>query len=589
MSATFDDPAHDPILMEVFSNRLLSITEEMGHTLVRSSFSTNIKERKDCSVALFDAGGRLAAQAAHVPLHLGSLMGGVEAALALTAIADMVVGDAFVCNDPYVAGGTHTPDISVVTPIFHDGRVCFFAANIGHHADVGGSVPGSISGQSRTIYEEGLRIPAVRIARAGALNHDVIDLIALNSRDAVERRLDLQVQVATNERGRKLVTELIAELGLEAVARSLDDLLAYTHRRLAARVLALPDGRHRGESHLDDDGFPGGAVPIVVEVAVEGPRLTIDFTGTGTEARGAMNVPPSAARATVYYAVKALLDPELMANSGMFRGIEIVLPEASLVNPRPPAACGARSITCNKIARALFRAFAPLLPAARAMSAGHDIVPAIVFSGPRPGDGEPFVYLETVGGGGGASLEADGMEAIQMHMTNTSNLPVEALEHEYCLRVVEYALVEDSGGAGTRRGGLGIAREIAATRDGVVFSARSDGHESGAPGLDGGAAGARARILHRVSGAETRELSSKPSRIVLRAGESIRLETPGGGGLGEPGKRAVEALAEDLADGKVGLDAARRAHGERLVSGARELIDKGAAQAPDEDGSAHGH
>ena len=588
--AAANNALHDPIEMEVFSNRLLSITEEMGHTLVRSSFSTNIKERKDCSVALFDARGRLAAQAAHVPLHLGSLMGGVEAALGLVGIDGMVEGDAFVCNDPYVAGGTHTPDISVVTPIFHDGRVRFFAANIGHHADVGGSVPGSISGQSRTIYEEGLRIPAVRIARAGAIDRDVIDLIALNSRDAVERRLDLQVQVATNERGRVLAADLIEEMGQVAVDRALDDLLAYTHRRLARRVRALPDGRHRGEAHLDDDGFVGRPVPIVVEVEVEGERLTIDFSGTGGQARGAMNVAPSATHATVYYCVKALLDPELAPNSGMFGAIDVVLPEASLVNPAAPAACGARSITCNKIARALFRAFAPLLPAERAMSAGHDIVPAIVFSGPRPADGEPFVYLETVGGGGGATVEADGMEAIQMHMTNTSNLPAEALEHEYCLRVVEYGLVEDSGGAGEQRGGLGIAREIAATRDGVVFSARSDGHETGAPGLDGGLDGARARMLHRRKDGGEVELSSKPSRIVLAAGDSIRMETPGGGGLGDPGARAADALALDLADGKVGGEAARTRYGEALASRAGELIKRGASArpGPDEDGSSHG-
>ena len=575
---------HDPILMEVFSNRLLSVTEEMGHTLVRSSFSTNIKERKDCSVALFDAEGRLAAQAAHVPLHLGSLMGGVQAALALVPVAEMVEGDAFVCNDPYAAGGTHTPDISVVTPLFHDGRVGFFAANIGHHADVGGSVPGSISGQSRTIYEEGLRIPAVHVARAGALEHDVIDLIALNSRDAVERRLDLQVQVATNERGRELVADLILEMGLPAVERALDDLLAYTHRRLARRVAALPDGRHLGEASLDDDGFVGRAVRIAVEVEVSGEDLTIDFTRTGEQARGAMNVAPSATHATVYYCVKALLDPDLAPNSGMFRAIRVVLPSASLVNPDAPAACGARSITCNKIARALFRAFAPLLPAERAMAAGHDIVPAIVYSGPRPADGEPFVYLETVGGGGGATLDADGMEAIQMHMTNTSNLPAEALEHEYCLRVVEYALVEDSGGAGTRRGGLGIAREIAATRDGIVFSARSDGHETGAPGLDGGGEGARARMLYRRRNGAEEELSSKPSRIVLSAGESIRMETPGGGGLGDPGARPAAALARDLADGKLHETGA---YGEVLASRARDLIER-AHLAQDEDGHTDG-
>ena len=548
-------PLADPIRMVVFCNRLLSITEDMGSTLVRSSFSTNIKERKDCSVALFDAAGRLAAQAAHVPLHLGSLMGGVRALLAAHRPEDMTDGDAFVMNDPYAAGGTHMPDISVVTPVFWDGRVRFFAANIGHHADVGGSVPGSIAGASRSVYEEGLRLPAIRIARAGRLDDEVLDLICLNSRQPEERRLDLEVQVATNARGATLARALVEEMGLEAVLTALDDLLAYTAGRLANRIAALADGRYVASSYLDDDGLGGEPVELRAAVEVAGERLRFDFTGSGAQARGALNVARSALEATVYYCLKALLDPELMPNSGMFQGVEIAAPEGSILNPRFPAAVGARSITCNKLARAIFAALGQALGPEKAMAAGHDSMPAIVFSGPRPGGGEGYVYLETMGGGAGATAHADGMDAVQMHMTNTSNLPIEPLEHEYGLRVEAYALVEGSGGDGRWRGGLGIAREITALTPGVVFSIRSDGHHLPPPGLAGGKSGAPARLIRNPGRDDEQRLGSKVARIELKPGDSMRLETAGGGGFGPPEEREPARLAADIADAKVRPDA----------------------------------
>jgi N-methylhydantoinase B len=541
----------DPIAMEVFSNRLLSITEDMGSTLIRSSFSTNIKERKDCSVGLFDAGGRLIAQAAHIPLHLGSLLGSVHAVLAHCDVAHMRDGDAFVLNDPYLAGGTHMPDIAIVTPVFIDGAVRAFAANVGHHSDVGGPVPGSISGRARSIFEEGLRLPVIRLVRGGELDEDLLALIAHNSRDPEERSLDLKVQVATNVRGVSLMRDLVRRMGLAAVTAVVDDLLAYTARRLRNRIRDMADGEAGFTAWLDDDGLGGDPVPIRATVAVRGDTLAGDFAGTAPETRGAFNVPESALRATVYYTVKTLLDPDLPPNSGLFDCVAIRAEPGTLVNPRFPAAVGARSITCNKIARALFGAFAQLLPADRAMASSHDSVPAIIFSGPRrTGDGS-FVYLETIGGGMGARCDTDGMEAIHVHLTNTSNLPVEALENEYALLVDEYALVPDSGGAGRHRGGLGIARQIRATRDGVVFSVRSDGHMLGAPGLAGGMPGGTARLVRNIGTGSEETLSSKTASIVLAAGETVRIETGGGGGFGVPSERDPAALAADLRDGKV--------------------------------------
>lgn len=561
----------DPVAMEVFSNRLLSITEEMGHTLVRASFSTNIKERKDCSVGLFDVRGRLVAQASHVPLHLGSLMGGVEAVLANYDISDMADGDAFVCNDPYQAGGTHMPDISVITPVFHDGAVRFFTANIAHHSDVGGSVPGSISGSAHSVFEEGLRIPAVRFAHAGNVDDGLLRLIALNSRDPKERELDLKVQVAANARGVVLTQSLLQRIGIDAAERSIADLLTYTGERLHRALAPLGDAESSFTSWLDDDGQPGDPVPIKATVRIRDGRLSIDFSGTGPEARGAMNVPESALRASVYFSVKALVDPALLPNSGFFDSIDIQTPAGSIVSPRHPAAVGARSLTCNKIVRAIFGAFAPLLPPERAMAAGHDAIPAIVFSGQQPARAGDYVYLETMGGGIGASAMHDGMNAVHVHMTNTSNLPVEALEHEYTLIVDEYALVQDSAGAGLFRGGLGMARQIQAKRDGIVFSVRSDGHVLPPPGQNGGNEGRCARLIRNFRQDDEEELPSKVSRVVMKAGDSMRLETAGGGGFGNPGQRSPDALAKDLVEEKITVATAERDYGKDVLEKARKI------------------
>lgn len=566
-----DTSLADPIAMEVFSNRLLSITEDIGSTLVRSSFSPNIKERKDCSVALFDGGGRLVAQASHVPLHLASLMGGVKALLARYGDGRIRPGDAFICNDPHATGGSHLPDIAVINPVVADGRVRFFAVNVGHHSDVGGRVPGSIAGDCRSIFEEGLRIPVMRFAREGEIEEDILELVGLNSRSREERILDLKVQFASNVRGVALLEELIRRMGAAETERAIDDLLAYTARRLRNRLAEVPDGTAAGESRLDDDGLGGDPVPIRVTATVEGDRLVLDFAGTGAAARGAMNMVESALQATVYYCVKTAIDPDLLPNNGMFDGIEIRTEPDSIVSPDPTRAVGARSITCNMVARAILSALGQLLPEGRAMAAGMDVIPATVFSGRNRSGVDSFVYVETVGGGSGARADGDGMDAVHIHMTNTSNLPIEALENEYPLRMVQYGMVEESGGAGEHRGGLGIAREIMAVEDGVVFSARSDGHETGAPGIHGGQAGTPGHLWHlRPDGSRT-VLSSKAAQLDLAAGESIRLETPGGGGYGDPAARDPADLARDLRGGKYSEAAARAAYGDALVDRALAL------------------
>ncbi|GAA4329655.1 hydantoinase B/oxoprolinase family protein [Pigmentiphaga soli] len=555
----------DPIGMEVFSNRLLTITEEMGNNLIRSSFSSNIKERKDCSVGLFDYRGRLIAQASHIPLHLGSLSGGVNALLEAVALDAMQPGDAFISNDPYLAGGTHMPDITLIEPVFWDGKVQFFAANIAHHSDVGGSVPGSISGGARSVFEEGLRIPVMRIVQAGELDESLLAMIAHNSREPEERTLDIKVQIAVNQRGGLAMRQLIGQMGLDKVHGAIDDLILYTRRRLLNRVRALKPGSHSFATFLDDDGLgDGGRVKLHVTVKVDGETIRFDFSNSGKQARGAMNIPLSALQATVYYCVKALLDPDLMPNSGAFDAVQIETQPGTIVSPRFPAPVGARSITCQKVAGAIFGAFRGLLPPERVYASANDVLPAMVFSGALTRASGTYVYLETLGGGAGAGYEIDGMDGIQVHVSNTANLPIEALENEYPLLVDEYTFIADSGGAGKWRGGMGLARQIRALQDGTIFSARSDGHVNVAQGVFGGADGRPGRLILNPGRETEASLPSKISHLVLKKGDSVRIETPGGAGYGRPSDRATALLARDIREGKVSREVAQAEYGPML-------------------------
>ena len=570
MTAAQDHIA-DPIQMEVFSNRLLAIAEDMGSILIRSSFSSNIKERRDCSTALFDASGRLITQADHIPIHLGAMIGAVEAMLKRYPLEAMAEGDAFIANDPYLAGGSHLPDISIITPVHHEGKVRFFCGNIAHHADVGGKTPGSTSGASRSIFEEGIRLPIIRIARGGAIDEDLLELIAHNTRDPEERLLDLRTQVGTNVRGGAMLVQLIERMGWPAVERAIEDVLAYTRRRLRNRVAALPDGVYRFERAMDDDGFPGEPVPIVCTATIAGDRLSFDFDGSGPQARGAINLPDSALKASIYYCVKAVLDPGLMPNQGIIDPIEITAPSGTIVNPKAPAAVAARAVTSNRLCGAVFGALYQALPPEQVMASCNDSTSAVSVSGWHPQRNATYVYPESMGGGAGAFADRDGMDAVHVHTVNSTNLPAEALELEYPLLLDEYALVPDSGGAGRHRGGMGMARQIRARQDNTTFSARSDAHIVPAPGVFGGKPSNVTRIRRNPGTAQEEELHSKATGLVLMAGEVIRVETLGAGGYGDPAERALADIARDLREEKVSRAAAERDYGADRVARALSL------------------
>lgn len=561
----------DPIQMEVFSNRVLAIAEDMGSILIRSSFSTNIKERRDCSTAIIDASGRLIAQAEHIPIHLGAMMGAVETIIKRYPLDALAPGDAFICNDPYLAGGSHLPDISIITPVHVGGKVRFFAGNIAHHADVGGRNPGSTSGTSRTIFEEGIRLPVIRIARGGAIDEDLVELIASNTRDPEERRLDLRTQIGTNVRAGAMLVQLCDKMGWPTVEQAIEDILLYTSQRLKNRIAALPDGDYRFERAMDDDGFPGEPVPIVCTARVRGDKLEFDFDGSGPEARGAINLPDSALKASVYYCVKAVLDPGLMPNQGAIDPIRITAPAGTIVNPRPPAAVAARAVTSNRLCGAVVGALFKALPPERVMASSNDSTSATSVSGWHPRRKTTYVYPESMGGGIGAFHDRDGMDAVHVHTVNSTNLPVEALELEYPLLLDEYCFVPDSGGAGRQRGGLGMARQIRILRDGTTLSVRSDAHIVPAPGVFGGLPSNVTRIVRNPGTDREEVLHSKASGLAAKAGDTLRVETLGGGGYGPPAERPLNLLAADLRQEKVTPEAARRDYGDAMVAAALAL------------------
>ncbi|MBI3826872.1 MAG: hydantoinase B/oxoprolinase family protein [Candidatus Rokubacteria bacterium] len=529
--------------LEVIGAGLLTVAEEMGAALIRASYSTNIKERRDCSTAIFDARGRVIAQAEHIPMHLGSLLGTVEEILRRYPPSALAPGDMFIVNDPYTGGGTHLPDINLVAPVFAEGALFGFVANIAHHADRTGE-------KIRTIWDEGLRIPPIRLLEGGRLREDVMELLLANFAVPDERRGDFRAQLAVNRLGERRLGELIARWGLATVSAACDELLAWGERKIRAAITAVPDGVYRFADAMDDDGVGETPVPIVVAITVAGDRMHVDFAGSGPESRGDLNVVRGALLATVYYALKAILDPTIPANGGFYRAITVEAPEGTIVNARPPAPVGWRTQTCQRIADVVFGALAAALPG-RVPAAGNGANAAMVFTGVDPRTRRWYVYLETLGGGAGATAEADGLDGVQVHVTNTSNLPVECLELEYPLLVREYALVEGSGGAGRTRGGMGIRRTIEVLDHEASFLGSLDRARIAPWGLAGGRPGGCGALVLNPGTGGAQRLPSKVWGYRLAPGDYVAILTPGAGGYGPPGERPAPQVRADLEDGIV--------------------------------------
>ncbi len=533
---TGDDRNTDAVTLEIMRNQLESIAEEMGGVLIRGAYSSNIKERQDCSTALFDADGRLLAQAEHIPVHLGAMPASVAAAIE----RDPQPGDVVVVNDPFEGGGTHLPDVTMVSPLGGtDGSIVGYAASRAHHADVGGATPGSMPAGAREIYEEGVRLPPLFLEREGTVNEDVFGLLLANVRNPTERRADVRAQLAANERAGTRVTELTEEHGRNALRTGFDAIIRYSHDRMRAAIEELPDGTYTAVDRIEGDGIAVEPVPIRAAITVENGSIDVDFEGTAPQVAGNMNAPPAVARSAVYFALRCVTDPEIPPNHGCYDPISVDIPDRSVLDPTPPAAVvGGNVETSQRVTDVVFGALAEAVPD-RVPAQGQGTMNNLTI-GSRDGS---FTYYETIGGGFGARPDKDGIDGVQVGMTNTLNTPVEALELEYPLRVERYALRPGSGGRGRHRGGLGIERSVTVTVDATV-SLLTERRRTAPSGIAGGENGATGE--NQLDGAL---VPAKTTRDVP-AGTTVTVLTPGGGGYGDPSTRDTEDIDRDIADGK---------------------------------------
>ncbi len=507
----------DPVTLEIMRNQLEGVAEEMGQVLIRGAYSPNIKERRDCSTALFDAQGRLIAQAEHIPVHLGAMPEAVDAVRA----HDPEPGDIWLLNDPF-AGGTHLPDLTMVSPIAVDGDRLGYAVSRAHHADVGGMVPGSMPAGAREIYQEGLRIPPVRIVAGGERTAAVESLLLANVRNPDERAADLRAQMAANRRAETRLAELRADHGHDTLRAAFDAVVEYSRTRMETALGALPTGTFDARDLLEGDGISDDDIPICATVTIDNESVTVDFEGTASQVAGNVNAPRAVTKSAVYFVIRAVTDPDIPPNHGCYEPVSVDIPSGSLLDPEPPAAVvGGNVETSQRVTDTVLSAFSEAIPdrlPAQSQGTMNNLT-----IGSR--DGEAFSYYETIGGGFGARPTKDGMDGVQVGMTNTLNTPVEALEAEYPLRVTRYALRPDSGGRGRFRGGHGIERQLEIEVPATV-SLLTERRRHAPRGVAGGEHGACGENL--VDG----EPVGAKTTLDVAAGTTVTIRTPGGGGHG---------------------------------------------------------
>ena len=528
----------DPITVEVVGSALSSIVEEMGEALIRASYSTNIKERRDCSTALFDVQGDTLCQAEHIPMHLGSFIGLLPQIMKRHLVAEMQPGDVFVGNDAYEGGGTHLPDIVLAEPIFVESRIVAWAVNLAHHADF------ADRGHAH-IYQEGLRIPPIRLYRAGELVQDVLELILLNCQVPHERLSDLRAQMAANRLGVQRMTTLCAKYGRARVLAAGDALQDYAERKMRVGIASIPDGTYRFADRYDCPEIDG-ELDMSCAITVAGDEMHLHFDGA-PQVRAGLNMTWTALLSTVYYAVKTVVDPTILPNAGLARPLHVTAPAGSIVNCVHPAAVNGRLGACQRVVDLIHGALAEAVPE-RVTAASNGACTSVTFAGQVASESvaasKLWVYLETIGGGFGARATKDGLDGVHVHMTNTSNLPVEALEIEYPLTLLRYELVDGSAGAGRQRGGMGLRRVYRAEADCRV---RVDiSRVLSAPwGLRGGSEGGRAAV--RLHGG----ISLDHGNGAMRPGDVLEIVTAGAGGYGVQAERDPAAVARDIAEHRI--------------------------------------
>ncbi len=506
----------DPVTLSVLASALSGVAEEMGAVLIRGAYSSNIKERRDCSTALFDTRGRMVAQAEHIPVHLGAMPEAVAAVME----RNPEPGDVYALNDPY-SGGTHLPDITLVSPVAVEGEIVGYAVTRAHHSDVGGMSPGSMPSGSREVYQEGIIIPPVRLVHEGEYVQEMLDLILANVRTPALRRGDLRAQIAANRLAETRVAELIERRGRETVLAAFDEVISYTERRTREAIKELPDGEYSSESEIEGDGVTDEDIPIKVSVEIHGDEISIDFTGTADAVAGNVNCPLAVTRSACYFALRVLLPGDVPANAGTYAPLSIHAPEGSLVNAASPSAVVAGNVeTSQRVADTILLAFSG---AADLVASGQGTMNNLIIGG------KGWTYYETIGGGQGASSRGDGPSGVHVGMSNTLNTPTEALELEYPMRVERYELRYGSGGDGEHRGGDGIVRSMRVLEP-ASLSLLTDRRRHGPSGLRGGEPGEPGSNL-----LNDEELPPKTSRELGRE-DVVTVNTPGGGGYGTPSR-----------------------------------------------------
>jgi N-methylhydantoinase B len=569
--------AIDAIELEVVKASLSGIVQEMQNSLFRTGFSTIVRESQDASCALMDVRGEVVAQHVVLPLHIGAFPASTAAVIAAFR-GDIAEGDAFIINHPYHGGSPHAPDIAVITPVFIGGDLFGFCGSIAHKSDIGGPVPGSCSGQAREIFNEGLHLPAVRYQRRYRVNPDLERLIAANSRTPELVLGDIRGQLGADRLGETRLTELVGRFGREKILAAFDRMFETSEAKVRAAVAEWTDGRFEAERFVDDDGIDLEQ-PVRVHVVVEktGDRLHFDFGGSADQTKGPANIRPPLVQAACAYALISLIDPAMYVSSGLIRAFTMAVRAGSVLDPRFPAPVNTYNPTVHALVDAIFAAMSRVVPdKVRADGSGSR---SIILGGRNTYTGKGYVQYEIIAGGAGARTEKDGASGITVNQSNARIAPVEIIESEFPTRVMRFELIADSGGAGEFRGGLGIRREYLNLAD-ARFSIRSMKHVIPPNGCAGGLSGRRGAIWINPDSAEAKRLPTRYADYPLRAGDVFRLDTPGGGGYGDPLARDPERVLADVREGAVSPAAAERDYGVVLKPEGRSwALDQAATRA----------
>lgn len=548
----------DAITMQVIRYAMEQVADEMGYTLVRTARSTIIKEIKDISCAVFDARGNTVAQAHHAPMLLTGFELGMRSLREHYSDADLHDGDVIVFNDPY-AGGQHVMDLVTFAPVKLGDQLLGFVGSIAHHSDMGGAAPGGTAGGLTEIYMEGLRLPFVKLYKRGEEDRELFELLANNIRVPDKTLGDIRAQASANFVGVRKVRGILEKYGSEVVQSCLDMLLDVSEKRIREGLNGIPDGTYSGVDWIDDDGQSDEPIKLQVNLHKQDDGVKVDFAGTSGQVKGNINCPLATVHAAVYYALIAVVDPHVPPNSGCYRPFTIEAEPGTIVNPKMPAAVGARTNTSQKITEAMLLALSEAMPE-RVMAGSHGQITNCGFSGYYPDSGQRFVYIDIQGGGAGARPTKDGRDGQDSHLARFKNTPVEAVELEYPVRIERYELITDSGGAGKYRGALGLRRDIRVLIDDVTWARYGDRQKFAPFGLFGGKEGAKGRFLLNPDSAREQVMKSK-GLDYLDKGDVVSLRLPGGGGYGAPEDREREAILRDVRDGKISMQAAREDYG----------------------------